>query len=135
MPSPPLPFTLTLVALCVVLFCAVVILSRKLHELNAHLSSEQSRQKSLSTTYGRITEQWFPLMPEYPYNPQYFRFLGSPIDGVQFESDRVVFVEFKANTSELTPYQNHLKRLIQDGQVFWEEFHFEVEDEREEEPP
>ena len=129
MPPPPLSFTLSLVAFCAVLLCAVVFLSRKLHAMNELLQGEQSRQKSLSTTYGKITEQFFPLMPHFPYNPQYFRFLGSPIDGVQFESDRVVFVEFKANTSELTPYQNHLKRLILEGHVYWEEFHFEIEEE------
>ena len=59
--------------------------------LQEALDDELSRQKSLSTTYGRITEQWFPLMQAYPYDPGGFRFLGTPVDGVQFEEDRIVF--------------------------------------------
>ena len=46
---------------------------------------------TVSTTYGKISEQWFPLMDRYPYDAQGFRFLGSPIDGIQFEEDRIVF--------------------------------------------
>jgi predicted Holliday junction resolvase-like endonuclease len=89
--------------------------------------------KSLSTTYGRITEQWFPLMDAYPYDAQRFRFLGSPIDGVQFEDDRIVFVEFKANRSQLSPGQRRIKRLIADGQVYWEEFRFTREEQGDDE--
>lgn len=63
-------------------------------------------------------------MNQYPYNPWGFRFLGSPIDGVQFEEDRVVLVEFKANRSRLSDGQKRIKKLVEDGHVYWEEFHF-----------
>ncbi len=88
------------------------------------LADERTRQRSLSASYGRITEQWFPLMERYPYDSANFRFLGTPVDGVQFEEDRIVFVEFKSNRSELSSAQKRMKKLIESGKVYWEEFHF-----------
>jgi len=88
------------------------------------LDAERTRQRSISASYGRITEQWFPLMNGYPYDSANFRFLGNPIDGVQFEEDRIVFIEFKSRKSELSSGQRRLKQLIQQGKVTWEEFHF-----------
>jgi predicted Holliday junction resolvase-like endonuclease len=63
-------------------------------------------------------------MDAYPYDPQGFRFLGSPIDGVQFEEDKIIFVEFKSNKSRLSEKQKHIRELIDAGEVYWDEFHF-----------
>jgi predicted Holliday junction resolvase-like endonuclease len=115
---------LVLSGACVLLLFVVVHYKRKVDALSDLLSEESSRQKSLSTVYGRITEQWFPLMDRYPYDSQSFRFLGSPIDGVQFEEDRIIFCEFKTNRSGLSPLQKHIKKLVEAKRVYWEEFHF-----------
>src|SRR5687767_2303806 len=115
---------LVLAGMVLVLFLMVAYYRRKVDNLIAQLEEEESRQKSLSSTYGRITEQWIPLSNRYPYDPQYFRFLGSPIDGVQFEEDRIVFIEFKANRSRLSESQKRIKKLIEEGEVYWDEFHF-----------
>lgn len=123
------PLAAALACACAALVVALVAALRRIGRLRGELDDELSRQKSLSTTYGRITEQWFPLMESYPYDAQGFRFLGSPIDGVQFEEDRIVFVEFKANRSQLSPLQRRIKRLVEEGYVYWEEFHFRDEDE------
>jgi hypothetical protein len=109
---------------CIVLSLLVAGLSWRVRQLSARLDDSQFQNRSLSTTYGRITEQWFPLMNEYPYDPQGFRFLGSPLDGVQFEEDRIVFVEFKTNRSRLSEKQKRLKDLIERGEVYFEEFRF-----------
>lgn len=109
---------------CAVLALLLVVALRRIGFLNGALAGELSRQKSLSSTYGRITEQWFPLMDAYPYDAQNFRFLGSPVDGVQFEEDRIVFVEFKAHRSQLSPEQRRIKQLVEEGYVYWETFHF-----------
>lgn len=121
------PAVIALVGVSGVLFLLLLVALRRMGSLRAALENERSRQKSLSTTYGRITEQWFPLMGAYPYDPQGFRFLGSPIDGVQFEEDRIVFVEFKANRSQLSENQRRIKRLIEEGYVYWEEHRFTEE--------
>lgn len=99
-------------------------LRRRLDVALAILESERVRQRSISASYGRITEQWFPLMDGYPYDSANFRFLGTPVDGVQFEEDRVVFVEFKARKAELSTLQRRIKQLVQSGKVTWEEYHF-----------
>ena len=99
-------------------------LRRRLEVVMQMLEEERTRQRSISASYGRITEQWFPLMDRYPYDSANFRFLGTPVDGVQFEEDRVVFVEFKSRRAELSTAQRRIKQLVQSGKVSWEEFHF-----------
>ena len=105
---------------------ALVLVVRGYHDkvsrLKEELRAAQSSRQSLATTYGRITEQWAPFMGGYPYEPRNFRFLGSPVDGVQFEDDKVVFVEFKANASQLTERERRIKENVQAGRVEWLEF-------------
>ena len=110
--------------LCAILLLFTLVLSWRVRRLAAQLDDSDFDRRSLASTYGRITEQWFPLLNAYPYDPQDFRFLGSPVDGVQFNEDSIVFVEFKANKSRLSEKQRHLKKLVEEGHVYWEEFHF-----------
>ncbi len=106
----------------------ITYLQRRLNVALRMLAEERTRQRSISASYGRITEQWFPLMEKYPYDSANFRFLGTPIDGVQFEEDKIVFVEFKSRKAELSTVQRRMKELIKAGKVTWEEFHFFEED-------
>jgi len=119
---------LALAAGCVLLFFCVLYYKRKTDRLRDLLKEQDSRSRSLSTVYGQISEQWFPLMDRYPYDSRGFRFLGSPVDGIQFEEDRIVFCEFKSNRSALSPTQKRIKELVNSRQVFWEEFYFRAED-------
>lgn len=109
---------------CVVPLMYVSYLRQRLRTVLQMLETERSQRRSLSASYGRITEQWFPLMDRYPYDSSNFRFLGTPVDGVQFEEDKIVFVEFKSRRAELSTAQRRMKQLIQAGKVTWEEFHF-----------
>ena len=70
---------------------------------------------------GFTTEQWLPLTESYPWDPRNFRFLGAPIDGVQFEDDRVVLVEFKSGRSRLSDRQLRIRELVQNGMVEFRE--------------
>lgn len=115
---------LVLMAVCGGAWGYVAWIKRRLDVVLKLLEEQKTRQRSLSASYGRITEQWFPLMDKYPYDSANFRFLGTPVDGVQFEEDRIVFVEFKSNRSELSSAQKKLKKLVESGKVTWEEFHF-----------
>jgi predicted Holliday junction resolvase-like endonuclease len=92
--------------------------------LQMALEAERSRRGSMAATYGRICEQWFPLTDVFPYDSRGFRFLGSPIDGIQFEEDRIIFCEFKANRSELSESQRRIRELVRQGRVEWQEFRF-----------
>ena len=85
--------------------------------LYSKLIKERFRNRSLSTRYGNLTEQFLPLVESYPWNPSYFRFLGSPIDGVQFEDDKVILVEFKSGKSKLSKNQRLIRDLVDAGHV------------------
>jgi len=97
---------------------AVYPLHRKIEKLT-------SEKQSLSTTYGKITEQFAPFMKNYPYPTQNFRFIENPIDGIQFNDNQILFVEFKTNKSKLTTTQNKIQKLVKDGNVAWFEFTME----------
>lgn len=79
-------------------------------------------KQSLSTKYGQITEQYAPFMEKYPYNPKKFRFIGTPIDGIQFNPDKIIFVEFKTNDSKKSTIQQQIKKLVKQKKVEWLEF-------------
>ncbi len=96
-------------------------LYKKLKELQLDFDELKFKKSSQSIKYGKMTEQWIPLMDSFPYNPENFRFLGSPIDGVAFTENKVVFLEFKAADSQLSKKQKHIKKLIKSGQVEWKE--------------
>mgnify|MGYP001177429400 FL=1 len=88
--------------------------------LYKNLKAVQFSKRSQSSKYGNITEQFLPILDSFPWDPSNFRFLGTPIDGVQFEHDRIILVEFKANTSQLSKLQRHIKKLVEDGKVGFE---------------
>ncbi len=85
----------------------------------------ESKKQSLSTRYGQITEQFLPFMEQYPYDEKNFKFLGNPVDGVQFNDDEVVFLEFKNNKSKLSKKQRKIKNLVEDGKVKFKEMRLE----------
>ena len=60
-------------------------------------------------------------MEQYPFDPKHFRFLGSPIDGVQFEEDKIVLVEFKSAGSKLSTRQRRIRDLVNEGHVEFQE--------------
>lgn len=101
---------------------AIVILIFYIKSQNEKIAALQFAKSSQSVKYGKVSEQWAPFMKDYPYDPNNSRFLGSPIDFVQFEEDKVVFVEVKTNTAKLNPREENLKKLIQDKKVEWREF-------------
>jgi len=76
----------------------------------------------MSVRYGKLSEQWIPLAKDFPHNSANFRFLGSPIDGVAFDDDEIIFCEFKAAGSRLNDKQKHIKELVEKKKVKWLEF-------------
>ena len=120
--DPLLYLSLLVVAAALALVIVVRAYGDRVAKLKARVRELESSRQSLATTYGRITEQWAPFMAGYPHDPRNFRFLGSPVDGVQFEEDRIVFVEFKANGSRLTASQKRYRELVEQGRVEWLEF-------------
>ena len=94
--------------------------------LAKNLAIERYRRRQMSSSYGKMTEQFLPLAAAYPWDARYFRFLGSPIDGVQFNDDQIVLVEFKSGRSKLSERQRNVRKLVQDGKVTFREIRIDV---------
>ena len=75
------------------------------------------QKKSSEVRLGRIAENMAPFFDSWPYNANTFRFIGSPIDGIQFTKEEVIFVEIKTGKSRLSSGQKHIKRLVKEGKV------------------
>ena len=106
------------------LFLITILLYRresaKSAELREKVKELESGKQSLATKYGKMTEQFMPFLEAYPYNENNFRFIGTPIDGVQFEDDRIVLLEFKTGDSKLTERQKSIEQLVKKGNVSFE---------------
>ncbi len=67
-------------------------------------------------------EHYRDIMKYYPYDPDNFRFIGSPVDGIQFEKDSILLVRFKTDNTPRTREQDHVKTLLENGNIEWFEF-------------
>lgn len=83
------------------------------------LRSARSSKRSQSVRYGQLTERFAPWMQAWPFDPESFRPLGTPVDGVQFADDAVYLVEIKASGGRLTSDQRELRELVREGRVGW----------------
>jgi predicted Holliday junction resolvase-like endonuclease len=75
------------------------------------------QKKSSEVRVGKIGENMAPFLNGWPYDPNNFRFLGNPIDGVQFNEDELIFIEIKTGRSALSKKQKWIKQLIKEGKV------------------
>jgi predicted Holliday junction resolvase-like endonuclease len=76
---------------------------------------------------GKFTEQLAPYLPQFSYDPTEARFIGSPVDLIVFpglaggDPREIVIMEIKTGKNcQLTPQQDKIRRLIEDGMVRWE---------------
>ena len=74
-------------------------------------------RKSSEVRLGKIGENLAPFLTDWPWSPGRFRFLGNPVDGIQFNDDAVVFVEIKTGGGRLSRTQKKVKNLIKEGKV------------------
>ena len=112
---------LFLVVLVLFLSSIIYFQVKRNRALKDNLEDTLYKKQSLSSKYGKMTEQFLPFLEEYPYDPQNFRFIGSPIDGIQFEDDKIVLVEFKVANSRLTEKQERIRDLVDKKRVEFEE--------------
>ena len=110
-------FLLLIIALLQILY--IRILTKRMHRLNF-------QKRSQSSKYGKMTEQFLPFLEMFPWDRTNFRFLGSPIDGVQFEDDKVLFLEFKSSSSILSSKQKNIKKLVDENKIFFEEIRIDL---------
>lgn len=112
---------LTTLALALLLAVTVWAWIATWRRLQARIRALDSQKRSQSTRYGQITEQFAPFLADWPWDPKRFKFLGDPVDGVQFTDGGVVFVEIKTNESRLSAVQRQVRDHVQAGRVYWHE--------------
>ena len=112
--------SITILLILIILLLSQSYYKNKISTLQKNLTKTTSDKISLSTKYGQISEEFFPLEQSYPYNSKDFKFLGNPIDGIQFNEDKIILVEFKTNNSKLSTKQRHIRDLINNNQVEFE---------------
>ncbi len=74
-------------------------------------------RKSSEVRLGKIGENLAPFLDGWPWVPRQFRFLGNPVDGIQFNDDEIIFVEIKTGKAKLSKSQKNTKELIKAGKV------------------
>jgi len=88
---------------------------------------QDALQRSLAVTAGKVYEQLVPYLPDFPFNPKDVRFLGSPVDFVVFDGlsdghvSRIVFVEVKTGTADLSTRERRVRDAVQESRVEWYE--------------
>ena len=88
--------------------------NKKLKETNDKVVSQR---KSSEVRLGRIAENMAPFFSGWPYDANNFRFLGNPIDGIQFTDDSIIFIEIKSGGARLTQSQKVVKKLVKEGKI------------------
>jgi len=111
-----------LILVLLVTIALAIFFYRRAAALGEQLSSLKFSKSSQSVRYGKMTEQWIPFAEKFPHPSEQFRFIGSPIDGIVFADDEIVFCEFKSGTSKLNDRQKLIKELVKGKKVEWMEF-------------
>ncbi len=112
---------LLLAAIAALFLLIALFLGTRLNTLRRQLTDLASAKNSQSVKYGKMSEQFMPFLKDYPYDSQHFRFLGTPIDGVQFNPDEIVFLEFKAANGKASEKQRAIRALVEKKAVRFEE--------------
>ena len=111
---------LTLFIVLIISWSIIILLIKNNINIRKQISDLDKRKRSQSTLYGQITEQFMPFMDSFPWDSRNFKFLGKPIDGIQFEKEKIIFVEFKTANSTLNSDQRNIRDLVKYGKVEFE---------------
>ncbi len=114
--------TYYLITAIIILLLVIWILIRWIKKIKGDYLVLNNSKISQSVRYGKLSEQFLPFLENYPYDSSKFRFIGTPVDGVQFEENKVVLVEFKTADSKLSQKQKHIKNLVEEGKVEFLEY-------------
>lgn len=97
---------------------------KQIEELSNILKEEQEKyrtlmnqKKSSEVRLGQIGEHLAPFLDSWPWDSKRFKFLGEPIDGIQFDDDEITFIEIKTGKSQLNKTQRTLRDLIKEKKV------------------
>lgn len=86
---------------------------------------KDSLQRSKSVIRGKVSEEFIPLFPDFPYELSDCKFSGQPIDFIVFKNMskvrdgedaeiEIIIADVKVNKSKRTKVQNAIKKAIED---------------------
>jgi len=118
------PYVLVVIGVFVVLWLYFKgkISDDKLKALQKKYNRELHIRKSSEVRLGKIGENLAPFTKGWPWDANNFRFLGNPIDGIQFNDDGIIFVEIKTGKARLSKSQKDFKTLVDEGKVSFATF-------------
>ena len=93
-----------------ILVLALVFCVWLIARLLRNMVALKSKLRSQSTRHGLLAEQLIPFSKKFPGDPKNFRFLGSPIDGVLFEDDKIIVLKLKSEHTRLSQETKTYKR-------------------------
>ena len=117
-------FDIVLALLVAAIIILLILLIRQFKitaKLNEALQQFTTDIKSQQVKYGKAWEKFAPFMKNFKYEPNDFKFIGEPIDGVVFGREKIVFLEIKAGGSKLSQRQKAIKEMVDKKRVEWEE--------------
>ncbi len=100
----------------------ILILLALLKRYRSLYLEEKFKKGSIAVKHGKMIEQFIPWIKEvFPYDPEKFRFIGDPIDGILFDDEEIVFIEFKTGDAKLNKRQKTIKNLVKNKKIKWKE--------------
>lgn len=101
----------------IVLYYKLFRAEQKISSLDELYKKTLSQKKSSEVRLGKIGENMAPFFSQWPYDPNKFRFIGNPIDGISFNEDEIVLVEIKTGKARLTTSQKKARDLVKAGKI------------------
>jgi predicted Holliday junction resolvase-like endonuclease len=106
-------------ALLLYLIKKILTLKTLLQKSKEEYQKLLSQKKSSEIRLGQISEHIAPFINTFPFDSKKARFLGTPIDMIVFERDKIVIVEIKSGESKLTDTQKQIKQLVEEKKIEW----------------
>lgn len=123
---PYIVFIVFLLGLAIYIFAHLAGKIRGLNKEHCELQKRYDRElhhrKSSEVRLGKIGENLAPFVAGWPWDPKNFRFLGNPVDGIQFNKDGIIFVEIKTGKARLSKSQKAHRDLVNAGKVSFATF-------------
>lgn len=92
-----------------------------------------SIEKSKQVYIGKTLEHLAPTVSKFGHQPRDCRFLAEPIDFIAFDGlfnenkvDKITFIDAKTGEASLSPRQKSIRKAIENGKVYFEEFRLEM---------
>lgn len=129
----------TIILILIIVVFVFILISQQIRNSKELLLKDQAiitaRQdavaKSKAVTRGKISEEFIPLFPDFPYNMSDCKFSGSPIDFIVFNGMsefrdngtgeiQIIFADVKVNTAQRNKVQNAIKKAVENKNIKFE---------------